>query len=147
MAAGDGANPGAVANIPVRPAGPLRPDPEHPARVRVVVDWDLCSRPPRRVATRDEMVASAHRVLARRKPGRHRKPDTRDPWLSRAADFVVAWASTLRMALLLLAGTAFLTGLVLMNSPITGVAVTSATLAAGVAAWAARPRKSPTHRC
>ncbi|MGW4396583.1 hypothetical protein ACWEHA_14925 [Amycolatopsis nivea] len=96
------------------------------------------------MATREEMVASAHRVLARRKPGRHRKPDTREPWMSRAADFVVAWASTLRMALLILAGAAFLAGLVLMNSPVAGAA---ATLVAGVAAWVARPRKSPTHRC
>ncbi|WP_275295855.1 hypothetical protein, partial [Amycolatopsis sp. La24] len=127
-----------------QPPPPNHPDPDHPARVRVVVDWDPFSRPPRRVATREEMVASAHRVLARRKPGRHRKPDTREPWMSRAADFVVAWAAMLRMALLLLAGTAFLSGLVLMNSPIAGAAVT---LVAGVAAWAARPRKSPTHRC
>ncbi|MFD2469312.1 hypothetical protein [Amycolatopsis silviterrae] len=141
---------------PSRPAEPARsdpehpdvhPDPEHPSRVRVVVDWDLFTRPPRRVATREEMLASAHRVLARRKHGRHRKPETREPWASRAADFVVAWAATLRMALLLLAGTAFLTGLVLMNSPIAGVAVTSVVLAAGVAAWVARPRRSPSHRC
>ncbi|MER6764783.1 MULTISPECIES: hypothetical protein [Amycolatopsis] len=93
------------------------------------------------------MVDSAHRVLARREHGRHRKPDTRDPWTSRAADFVVAWASALRMALLLLAGTAFLTGLVLMDSPIAGVAITSVTVAAGVAGWVARPRRSPSHRC
>ncbi|MGV9296699.1 hypothetical protein [Amycolatopsis sp. NPDC003676] len=130
-----------------QPSEPLHPDPEHPSRVRVVVDWDPFSRPPRRIATRDEMVASAHRVLARRQHGRHRKPDTRDPWATRAADFVVAWAATLRMALLLLAGTAFLAGLVLMDSPIAGVAITSVTLAAGVAAWVARPRRSPSHRC
>ncbi|WP_377869818.1 hypothetical protein [Amycolatopsis halotolerans] len=152
---GDGAASDAVkpdsaainAPEPPRPADPQHPDPDHPSRVRVVVDWDPFSRPPRRIATRDEMLASAHRVLARRKHGRHRKPDTRDPWATRAADFVVTWASTLRMALLLLAGTAFLTGLVLMNSPIAGVAVTSVTLAAGVAAWVARPRRSPSHRC
>ncbi|WP_406633740.1 hypothetical protein [Amycolatopsis sp. WGS_07] len=137
---------------PSRPADPeppdsVHPDPEHPTRVRVVVDWDLFTRPPRRVATRDEMLASAHRVLARREHGRHRKPDTREPWASRAADFVVTWAPTIRMALLLLAGTAFLAGLVLMDSPIAGVAVTSVMVAAGVAAWVARPRKSPSHRC
>ncbi|WP_116206050.1 hypothetical protein [Amycolatopsis circi] len=138
---------GSNAAEPNRPEDPSHPDPEHPSRVRVVVDWDPFSRPPRRIATRDEMVASAHWVLARRQRGRHRKPDSRDPWASRAADFVVTWASTLRTALLLLAGTAFLTGLVLMDSPIAGVAVTSATLAAGVAAWVARPRRSPSHRC
>ncbi|WP_051166241.1 hypothetical protein [Amycolatopsis orientalis] len=96
------------------------------------------------MATRDEMVAAAHRVLARRQRGRHRKPDTRESWTSRAADFVVAWAPALRMALLLLAGTAFLAGLMLLDSPIAGVA---ATLAAAGAAWAARPRRSPSHRC
>lgn len=147
QSATDSANPISAASATPQPAEPLRPAPDHPARVRVVVDWDPFSRPPRRVATRDEMLASAHRVLARRQPGRHRKPDNRDPWISRAADFVVAWAATLRLALLLLAGAAFLTGLALMNSPIAGVAVTSVTLAAGVAAWVARPRRSPTHRC
>lgn len=143
----DAANTTPQSVEPNRPADSLHPDPQHPARVRVVVDWEPFSRPPRRVATRDEMVASAHRVLDRRKRGRHRKPDTRAPWTSRAADFVVAWAAALRMALLILAGTAFLAGLVLMDSPIAGVAVTSATVAAGVAAWLTRPRKSPSHRC
>ncbi|WP_020660224.1 hypothetical protein [Amycolatopsis benzoatilytica] len=91
------------------------------------------------------MIASAKQVLARNRHGRHRKPDTRDPWTSLAADFVLVWAPVLRMAVLLLAGTAFLTGLVLMDSPVAGLAVAGVTV--GAAACLVRPRKSPSHRC
>ncbi|GAA3579562.1 hypothetical protein GCM10022222_75440 [Amycolatopsis ultiminotia] len=117
------------------------------SRVRVTVDWPP-ARPERRIATPEEMIAAGARVLARSGTGRHRKPDTREPWLSFLAGLLSAWAPMLWACLLPVAVVAVPAGLVLVASPQIGVAVGTFVAIAGlVGAAAARPRRAPSHRC
>ncbi|MGW7535388.1 hypothetical protein [Amycolatopsis sp. NPDC054798] len=77
----------------------------------------------RRIASRDEMLAAATKVFARRGPGRHRKPVARCRWVCAASD-ALAWLTPAFWACLqLFFAASVISAVVLLVSPVVGVAV------------------------
>ncbi|MFE3176151.1 hypothetical protein ACFXPA_16395 [Amycolatopsis sp. NPDC059090] len=109
--------------LPLENAGP--PDDDRAGRVERV-EFGAAVAPARggrRIATRDEMVAAATKVFARRGPGRHRKPVARGRWVC-AASGALAWVTPVLWACLQLAFAASVISTVaLLISPVVGVAV------------------------
>ncbi|MBN9740908.1 hypothetical protein DMP23_07260 [Amycolatopsis sp. A1MSW2902] len=76
--------------VPPENTDPL--DDDHAGRVERV-EFGAAVAPARggkRIATRDEMLAAATKVFARRGPGRHRKPVARGRWVCAASE-TLSW--------------------------------------------------------
>ncbi|HEY3690472.1 MAG TPA: hypothetical protein VGL46_09230 [Pseudonocardiaceae bacterium] len=117
------------------------PDEQHPERVGVAVG-DLYPVTCPRIATREQMIAAATKVLAGRGRGRHRKPGSRDGWLCLAVSVLSGWAATLRVCLLLTVAGGVMVGVAAMTSPPVGFSVgTFMAVSSVVAAGAVKPRR------
>ncbi|ATY14039.1 hypothetical protein CU254_29180 [Amycolatopsis sp. AA4] len=77
----------------------------------------------RRIATRDEMLAAATKVFARRGPGRHRKPAARGRWVCAASETLAWLAPVLWGCLQLTFAASVISAVTLLISPVVGVAV------------------------
>ncbi|WP_328608845.1 hypothetical protein OG943_06910 [Amycolatopsis sp. NBC_00345] len=116
-----------------------------PQRVDVAECFDV-EDPRPRVATPEEMIAAAAKVLAGRGHGRHRKPGTRDSRLSRVASLLSGWAGALRVCLLLAAGGCAVAAVVTTTNPriaaSLGTFVAFASVVGACALWPRRTRVS-----
>ncbi|WP_406636684.1 hypothetical protein [Amycolatopsis sp. WGS_07] len=82
----------------------------------------------RRIATREEMLAAATKVFARRGPGRHRKPVERGRWVC-AASGLLSWLTpVLWTCLQYVFAASVISTVVLLVGPVVGVAVTGLVL-------------------
>ncbi|HEY3710956.1 MAG TPA: hypothetical protein VGL64_16370 [Amycolatopsis sp.] len=122
---------------------PREPGIRAPQRVDVAGCFGV-EDPRPRVATPEEMIAAAAKVLAGRGHGRHRKPDTRDGLLCRVADRLSRWAAALRVALLLAAGGCAMAAVVTTTNPriaaSLGTFVAFASVVGACAVWPRRTR-------
>ncbi|WP_116199671.1 hypothetical protein [Amycolatopsis circi] len=109
--------------VPLGNTGPL--DDDRAGRVERV-EFGAAVAPARggrRIATRDEMVAAATQVFARRGPGRHRKPVARGRWVC-AASGALTWLTPVLWACLQLSFAAsVISAVAVLISPVVGVAV------------------------
>ncbi|MCR6484009.1 hypothetical protein M8542_14385 [Amycolatopsis sp. OK19-0408] len=116
------------------------PDKEGPHRVKVVAKHGDDVRP-RRIASRDEMLAAADRVMIRRGLVRRRR-FTGDNWLCLAMAILAGWAPTLRVCLLLAVAGGIIVAVFMTSGPAVGASLS--TLVGGLSllgAWAMRPRR------
>ena len=116
------------------------PDEDGPRRVKVVPE-NIEEAQPRRIATRDEMLAAADRVMVRRGLVRRRRW-TGDSWLCFAMTILAGWAPTLRVCLLLAVSGGIIMAVFTMSGPAFGASLS--TLVGGfslLGAWAMRPRR------
>jgi hypothetical protein len=117
-----------------------------PQRVDVAECFDV-EDPRPRVATPEEMIAAAAKVLAGRGHGRHRKPGTRDGLLCRVTGLLSNWAAAARVALLLAAGGCVLAAVVTTTNPRVAASLgTFVAFASVVGACAVWPRHAHVPR-
>lgn len=116
------------------------PDKDTAHRVKVVAKH-VEDVPRRRIATRDEMLAAADRVMVRRGLVRRRRW-TGDNWLCLAMTILAGWAPTLRVCSLLAVSGGIIVAVFMASGPAVGASVS--TLVGGLSllgAWAMRPRR------
>lgn len=97
----------------------------------------------RRIATRDEMLAAATKVFARRGPGRHRKPVARGRWVCAASETLSWLAPVLWGCLQVSFAASVISTVVLLISPVVGVAVAGLVLICSAVLFT---QARPSHR-
>lgn len=129
--------------VPPENTDPL--DDDHAGRVERV-EFGAAVAPARggkRIATRDEMLAAATKVFARRGPGRHRKPVARGRWVCAASETLSWLAPVLWGCLQLSFAASVISAVALLINPVVGVAVAGLVLICSVVLF---NQARPSHR-
>ncbi|MGW3993939.1 hypothetical protein ACWEF6_10670 [Amycolatopsis sp. NPDC004772] len=124
----------------VQPDNGKKLDNDAPDRVKIVTR-KADAPEPRRIASREEMLAAADRVMIRRGLGRQRRR-TSDNWLCLAMTILAGWAQTMRVCLLLAVGGGIIIAVFMTTAPAVGTSLSTLVGSFSLlGAWAMRPRR------